>query len=192
MTRAYRTYVRSTRSRRHGAGHILALWPHCPRFSRSPTRTERELVELAYEACTKAYAPYSKFQVGAAITTTRGTYTGANVENGSYGLTCCAERNAVFAAVSCEGGKIELKAVAVYALSPDRKVKTASPCGACARSSPSSGAMRRSLFLKKRPVPHDDRRGSPAGCLRAVLSQAVEREGPKTPRDQARRALRAT
>jgi cytidine deaminase len=92
---------------------------------------ERELVELAYEACTKAYAPYSKFQVGAAITTTRGTYTGANVENGSYGLTCCAERNAVFAAVSCEGGKIELKAVAVYALSPDRKVKTASPCGAC-------------------------------------------------------------
>ncbi|MGA2527664.1 MAG: cytidine deaminase [Acidimicrobiales bacterium] len=92
---------------------------------------ERELVELAYKACTKAYAPYSKFQVGAAIRTTRGTYTGANVENGSFGLTCCAERNAVFAAVSCEGGKIALKAVAVYALSPGGNVKTASPCGAC-------------------------------------------------------------
>ncbi len=92
---------------------------------------ERELVELAYEASLKAYAPYSRFQVGAAIRTTRGTYTGCNVENGSYGLTSCAERNAVFTAVGAEGGKIELEAVAVYARSPGRNVKTASPCGAC-------------------------------------------------------------
>jgi cytidine deaminase len=93
--------------------------------------SERELVELAFEACAKAYAPYSKFQVGAAIRTTRGTYTGTNVENGSYGLTSCAERNAVFAAVTAEGGKIRLEAVAVYALLPGGNVRTASPCGAC-------------------------------------------------------------
>ena len=56
---------------------------------------------------------------------------GCNVENASYGLTSCAERNAVFAAIAAEGGKIEIEAVAVYARSPGKKVKTASPCGAC-------------------------------------------------------------
>jgi cytidine deaminase len=94
-------------------------------------KDERALVELAYEVSLKAYAPYSKFQVGAAVRTTKGTYVGCNVENGSFGLTSCAERNAVFAAVTAEGGKIKIEAVAVYALSPGHKVKTASPCGAC-------------------------------------------------------------
>lgn len=92
---------------------------------------ERELVELAYEASLKAYAPYSHFQVGAAIRTARGTYTGCNVENASFGLTSCAERNAIFAAVGAEGGRIELDTVAVDGRSAGRKVKTASPCGAC-------------------------------------------------------------
>ena len=92
---------------------------------------ERELVLLAYEACLKAYAPYSRFQVGAAVRTTRGTYVGCNVENGSYGLTSCAERNAVFAAVTAEGGRVQIEAVAVYARAAGKKVKTASPCGAC-------------------------------------------------------------
>jgi cytidine deaminase len=92
---------------------------------------ERELLQRAYEASFKAYAPYSKFHVGAAVRTTRGTYVGCNVENGSYGLTSCAERNAVFAAITAEGGKVTIEAVGVYARAPGRKVKTASPCGAC-------------------------------------------------------------
>ncbi|MGA2804264.1 MAG: cytidine deaminase [Acidimicrobiales bacterium] len=92
---------------------------------------ERELVFRAYEVSSKAYAPSSKFHVGAAVRTTNGVYVGCNVENASYGLTSCAERNAVFAAVAAEGDGIEIEAVAVYARSPGKKVKTASPCGAC-------------------------------------------------------------
>ncbi|MGA3215600.1 MAG: cytidine deaminase [Acidimicrobiales bacterium] len=92
---------------------------------------ERELAQRAFEVSFKAYAPSSKFHVGAAVRTTRGTYLGCNVENGSYGLTSCAERNAVFAAVTAEGGKVQIEAVAVYARAPGKKVKTASPCGAC-------------------------------------------------------------
>jgi cytidine deaminase len=94
-------------------------------------KDERELLELAYGACLKAYAPYSRFQVGAAVRTTKGTYVGCNVENGSYGLTSCAERNAVFAAVTAEGGKVQVESVAIYARTTGKKVKTASPCGAC-------------------------------------------------------------
>jgi cytidine deaminase len=93
--------------------------------------SERELVQRAFEVSFKAYAPSSKFHVGAAVRTTKGTYVGCNVENGSYGLTSCAERNAVFAAITAEGGKPRIEAVAVYARSPGKKVKTASPCGAC-------------------------------------------------------------
>ena len=93
--------------------------------------SERELVQRAFEVSFKAYAPSSKFHVGAAVRTTKGTYVGCNVENGSYGLTSCAERNSVFAAITSEGGKTRIEAVAVYARSPGKKVKTASPCGAC-------------------------------------------------------------
>ena len=93
--------------------------------------SEHELVSRAFDVSFKAYAPSSKFHVGAAVRTSKGIYVGCNVENGSYGLTSCAERNAVFAAIGAEGGKIEIEAVAVYARSPGKKVKTASPCGAC-------------------------------------------------------------
>ena len=93
--------------------------------------SERELVQRAFEVSFKAYAPSSKFHVGAAVRTTKGIYLGCNVENGSYGLTSCAERNAVFAAVTTEGGKVQIQAVAVYARSPGKRVRTASPCGAC-------------------------------------------------------------
>ena len=60
-----------------------------------------EMIELAMQARTKAYAPYSNFQVGACIKMENGSYyTGCNIENASYGATNCAERTAVFKAVS--------------------------------------------------------------------------------------------
>jgi cytidine deaminase len=91
-----------------------------------------QLIAAAREATKRAYAPYSKFYVGAAILTSDGkTFTGCNVENASYGLTVCAERNAIFAAVAASNatpqGKIKLVAVAV-ATAPS---VAAAPCGAC-------------------------------------------------------------
>ncbi len=75
-----------------------------------------------------AYAPYSKFRVGAAILTSEGdVFLGCNVENASYGMTNCAERTAIFAAVAEKGPKLEVEAVAV---TNDHGV-ACSPCGAC-------------------------------------------------------------
>jgi cytidine deaminase len=75
-----------------------------------------------------AYAPYSKFRVGAAILTASGEiFVGCNVENASYGMTNCAERTAIFAAVAQLGPKIKIRAVAV---TNDHGVPC-SPCGAC-------------------------------------------------------------
>ena len=60
-----------------------------------------KIVDKAFEAMQNAYAPYSKYKVGACVETTDGKYfLGANVENASYGLTNCAERSAIFAAYS--------------------------------------------------------------------------------------------
>jgi cytidine deaminase len=85
-----------------------------------------ELRAAARAARAHAYAPYSKFAVGAAVETTDGRrFSGANVENASYGLTICAERTAVFAAVLA--GARRLAAVAVSG--PDGITTT--PCGAC-------------------------------------------------------------
>jgi len=73
-----------------------------------------------------SYSPYSRFRVGAAVLTDRGDIvTGVNVENASYGLTNCAERSAIFAAVS--GGAKGIRAVVVFTPTP----KPTSPCGAC-------------------------------------------------------------
>jgi len=86
-----------------------------------------KLVASALEAAVKAYAPYSNFHVGAAAVDAEGNvYTGCNVENASYGLTCCAERVALFKAVS--DGAAPIKALAI--VSPDNDGYIA-PCGAC-------------------------------------------------------------
>ena len=85
-----------------------------------------KLVKKALSARDSAYAPYSGFKVGAALMTSGGEiYTGCNIENASYGLTCCAERVAVFKAVS--EGKKDFTAIAVACGSGD----FCSPCGAC-------------------------------------------------------------
>ena len=87
---------------------------------------DAELIALAMKARQKAYAPYSHYLVGAALLTSSGqVYTGANVENASYGLTNCAERVAIQSAVSA--GEKRISAVAVF--SPD--IKGITPCGAC-------------------------------------------------------------
>ncbi|RMG33469.1 MAG: cytidine deaminase [Planctomycetota bacterium] len=83
-----------------------------------------ELLRRANQARAAAYAPYSRFAVGAAVLTSDGRcFTGCNVENASYGLTICAERVAAAAAVAA--GARELRAVAVVA------EPVAFPCGAC-------------------------------------------------------------
>ena len=84
------------------------------------------LIRLATEARENAYAPYSRFKVGAALLASDGrVFTGCNVENATYGLTVCAERVALWKAVS--EGEREFVAVAVVA---DGE-RPPSPCGAC-------------------------------------------------------------
>ncbi len=86
----------------------------------------KKLVSKALEARDRAYVPYSKFKVGAAILTEDGSiYTGCNIENASYGATNCAERTAIFKAVS--EGRTEIKAIAVVG---DKESYT-TPCGIC-------------------------------------------------------------
>jgi cytidine deaminase len=86
------------------------------------------LLEKATRAMQNAYAPFSTFRVGAAVLTERGNmYTGCNVENVSYGLSMCAERAAVFTAVTAEGQEMKLAIIAVVA----ENSRPCSPCGAC-------------------------------------------------------------
>ncbi|MBQ9090659.1 MAG: cytidine deaminase [Anaerotignum sp.] len=88
--------------------------------------TDEKLVALAKEAMEYAYVPYSHFKVGAALLAKDGTvFKGCNIENASYGATNCAERTAIFKAVS-EGYR-EFDAIAIVASSGDY----ASPCGIC-------------------------------------------------------------
>lgn len=89
--------------------------------------TRRQLIELAKHAAKQAYAPYSKFQVGAAVLTNgERIFCGCNVENASYGLTNCAERTAIFKMI-LEQDRSGIKAVVVYTPTD----KATPPCGAC-------------------------------------------------------------
>jgi cytidine deaminase len=87
-----------------------------------------QLKDSAKQAATRAYAPYSRLSVGAAVLTESGeVFMGCNVENASYGLAICAERAAIFAAVGALGPNMRLRAVAVFS----NGKAGASPCGAC-------------------------------------------------------------
>ena len=91
---------------------------------------ERELIAVATDARTRAYVPYSHYAVGAAILTADGQlHGGCNIENASYGLTSCAERNAIFGLVgkSADPDARRIRAVAVVTAGTD----PATPCGAC-------------------------------------------------------------
>lgn len=85
---------------------------------------KQELIKSAQAALKNAYAPYSGYRVGAAVLAQGKIYTGANIENASYGLTICAERSAVAGAASSGERRVEGVAVAVEKGVP-------SPCGAC-------------------------------------------------------------
>ena len=92
--------------------------------------TIKQLINEALNARNHAYAPYSQFMVGAAlITEDDSVYTGCNVENASYGATNCAERTAIFKAVS-EGGRL-IKAIAIVGGVKDGDMTYAYPCGVC-------------------------------------------------------------
>jgi cytidine deaminase len=87
---------------------------------------KKELLATARKARAKAYAPYSNFHVGAAVLASSGRiFSGCNVENASYGLTCCAERNAIFAMVGA--GEKTIREILVIGESKE----FLPPCGAC-------------------------------------------------------------
>ena len=90
-----------------------------------------ELIKKALVARKQSYSPYSNFCVGAAVLTDENIiFTGCNVENASYGATICAERNAIFKAVS-EGARL-LKAIAIVGGLKDEEISNfAYPCGIC-------------------------------------------------------------
>lgn len=94
--------------------------------AKAPAQNHEYLLEKAHEAMKNAYAPYSRFKVGAALLTQDNViFKGCNVENASYSLTLCAERTAISAAVA--GGKKSFKAIAVVSGSATPPI----PCGAC-------------------------------------------------------------
>ena len=92
--------------------------------------TDLELMRLAEDVRAYSYTPYSGFAVGAALLTKSGkVYTGCNIENASYTPTICAERTAVFKAVS--EGEREFAAIAVIGGPAGEKGRFCAPCGVC-------------------------------------------------------------
>ena len=90
-------------------------------------KTNEELLNIAKEVSKNSYSPYSKFPVGACVLYENGnTYSGCNIENSSYGLSLCAERNAISTAIAA-GETSNLVKIAIY--SP--KSSKCYPCGAC-------------------------------------------------------------
>ena len=116
---------------------------------------DEDLLKVASLQRQRAHAPYSKYKVGAAIRTARNkVHAGTNIENASYGLTVCAERTAVFAAVNAGDTKFEAIAIVI----DDDRLPT--PCGACrqvlAEFSPdmrvvlgTTGGLRRATTLRE-------------------------------------------
>lgn len=93
------------------------------------TAEQNQLIEVATQGMERAYAPYSKFKVGAAVLTATGEiFPGCNIENASYGLSICAERNAIAnAIIGSQKDTITVKAIAVT----NSQNIPCSPCGAC-------------------------------------------------------------
>ena len=93
--------------------------------------TTSTLLTAAREAAVHAYCPYSNFHVGAAVLADGRIFPGCNVENASYGLTICAERNAIFAAVASGARRIQAIALACVDATDAAPASLRMPCGAC-------------------------------------------------------------
>lgn len=89
------------------------------------------LLAAARQAADRAYAPYSRFRVGAAVLAEGRIHAGCNVENASFGLTICAERNAVFHAIAAGARRLEAVALACPDAPEGALLDTRMPCGAC-------------------------------------------------------------
>ncbi len=91
-----------------------------------------ELIGNASIALKNSYSPYSKSKVGAAVLTKSGNvYLGCNVENSSFSVTSCAERNAISSAVLLEGPQMEISAIAISSVDRNNKKASITPCGSC-------------------------------------------------------------
>lgn len=93
--------------------------------------SREELLQRARQAALRAHAPYSHFRVGAALVAGGQVFTGVNVEISSYGLTLCAERSALAAAVTAGAGPIAQVAVACIDAPAEAPANERTPCGAC-------------------------------------------------------------
>ena len=94
--------------------------------------TDQELIDLAANARRNAHVPYSRFAVGAAALAASGkVYTGVNIENASLGLTVCAERVAIFAAVAAGCRNLTTIAISCPAAAATSDISQFMPCGAC-------------------------------------------------------------
>jgi cytidine deaminase len=98
---------------------------------RMNSEQRNQLCNTAQEAALLAYAPYSSFRVGAALLAKAGIYRGTNVENASYGLSLCAERSALAAAIA--QGERDIQAIAIACIDPEncQDIQSRVPCGAC-------------------------------------------------------------
>jgi cytidine deaminase len=133
---------------------------------------KRELIAAALQARSRAVAPYSRFKVGAALLTRAGeVITGANVESASYGLTCCAERVALFRALTA--GHRDFTAIAVVA--PGGPM----PCGAC-RQLLAEYAPRATVWVADSRSPGRIRRHSVGGLLPAAFRMFRQKGVEKT------------
>jgi len=91
---------------------------------------DNDLLKKARKSKESSYSPYSKFPVGAAVEMESGkVFTGTNIENASYGLTMCAERVAIFNAIS--QGETKIKRIAISCPSTEGTINSLMPCGAC-------------------------------------------------------------
>lgn len=94
--------------------------------------TIKHLRKLATDIMGQAYSPYSNFSVGASLMTEQGNiYSGCNVENISYGLTICAERNAIGQAIAKEGPNVKITEIVITNKNSEGNAIPCSPCGAC-------------------------------------------------------------
>lgn len=100
-------------------------------MSERGTVTPEQLLEHARQAAARAYAPYSRFRVGAAVLAGDQIFSGCNVENASYGLCMCAERVAAFKAVSEGHPRLSMVAVSCIDADPALGAPGRMPCGAC-------------------------------------------------------------